>query len=134
MENFDFGRNLLSLRQNKSLTQEELSDLVGVSDMAVSQWEANLIRPRPRNIAKLCKVLGVSEIQLLGYEVKHDPREKEDFYIKTIDSIKLVHENSYRDLKDRYNKTLAELEKMRGDNEKLRLKLMELELIKKLKK
>ena len=35
----EFGKNILSLRQNANMTQEELALRMGVTPQAISKWE-----------------------------------------------------------------------------------------------
>lgn len=66
LENFDFGRNLLTLRKKKSLSQDELAKKLGVSGTAVGRWEKNIDRPRQDKLEELARILGVSEVELRG--------------------------------------------------------------------
>lgn len=68
-ENFDFGRNLLNLREKKLLTQAELGALIGVSGAQIGRYESNRDRPRGPKVAKLASALEVSEADLMGYNV-----------------------------------------------------------------
>ena len=51
-----FGENLRSLRKTKNISQEELSELVGVSRQSVSKWETGEAYPEMNNILQLCKI------------------------------------------------------------------------------
>ena len=54
------------------LSQFVLSEKVGVHENTVRRWESGQREPRASEIAKLCKVLGVSEAELLrGPAEKH---------------------------------------------------------------
>ena len=62
------GVNTLDIRlwrKKIGITQERLSELVGVHVNTVIRWEAGLREPRTSEIKKLCEVLGVSEADLL---------------------------------------------------------------------
>lgn len=65
------GKNIKRLRELNDLTQEELGKAVGVSSMAVSQWENDRAVPRMGSIEKLSKVLAVSKSELVDDE--HHP-------------------------------------------------------------
>lgn len=60
------GKNIRVLRDRKGLTQEELGKAVGVSSMAVSQWENGRAVPRMGSIERLADVLEVSKSVLIG--------------------------------------------------------------------
>jgi DNA-binding transcriptional regulator YiaG len=53
------SRSLRLAREARGLTVSELADRVGVSAMAVYNWEAGRSRPRSPNLSALCKVLRV---------------------------------------------------------------------------
>lgn len=59
------GKNIQRYRNIKGLTQEELGKAVGVSSMAVSQWENDRAVPRMGSIERLSNTLGVTKSQLL---------------------------------------------------------------------
>lgn len=52
-------------RTKLGLSQFALSEKVGVHENTVRRWESGQREPRASEIAKLCKVLGVSEAELL---------------------------------------------------------------------
>lgn len=60
----EFAMNLIYLRGEKNLTQQELGDAVGVSPSQISRYEAGQARPRKTVLRKLADVLGVSIEQL----------------------------------------------------------------------
>ena len=60
------GKNIKLLRERKGMTQEELGKAVGVSSMAVSQWENNRAVPRMGSIERLSEALGVSKSELIS--------------------------------------------------------------------
>ena len=51
-----FGDNLRNLRKSKKISQEELSEKVGVSRQSVSKWETGEAYPEMNNILQLCKI------------------------------------------------------------------------------
>ncbi len=69
------------LRQNAKLSQQELADLIGVNQTAVSQWERGATIPRLPQIKKLCAVFHVSEVFLLHLE---DVTEKKTLTDKAV--------------------------------------------------
>lgn len=66
------GHRISSLRKEKSLTQEELSELLGVSAQAVSKWENDAACPDIMLLPKLAKILGVTTDLLLSGEKEQD--------------------------------------------------------------
>ncbi len=52
-------------RQAKGWTQTQLADKLGVSPTAVQSWEQRRAWPRPRRIAQLAELFGMSGEDLL---------------------------------------------------------------------
>ena len=48
---------LVQARRNKSLTQRQLADELGVKHTLISAWERGVYKPRLRHLKKLCKIL-----------------------------------------------------------------------------
>lgn len=59
MENNDFPTKLATIRKRSHITQQKLSEQLGVSNRAVSKWENGLSFPSTENVYKLAKILGV---------------------------------------------------------------------------
>lgn len=64
--NTEFATNLIRLRGEKNLTQQELGDASGVSPSQISRYEAGQARPRKTVLGKLADALGVSVDELQG--------------------------------------------------------------------
>lgn len=62
------GEKISSLRKEKSLTQKELADRLGVTDKAISKWETGVHFPDIAIMEKLAKELGLTVSELLGLE------------------------------------------------------------------
>nr|WP_315437920.1 helix-turn-helix transcriptional regulator [uncultured Pseudomonas sp.] len=60
----NFAVNLIYLRGEKNLTQQELGDAIGVSPSQISRYEAGQAMPRKTMLRKLADALGVSVEQL----------------------------------------------------------------------
>lgn len=60
----DFAMNLIYLRGEKNLTQQELGDAIGVSPSQISRYEAGQAMPRKTMLRKLAEALGVTIDQL----------------------------------------------------------------------
>ena len=60
------GETIQRLRTKRRLSQEQLSELVGVSRQAVSKWELNAALPDTDKLVPLARALGVSVDELLG--------------------------------------------------------------------
>ena len=57
-----------SHRQNIGLTQKELAELVGVTDVTISRWESGQRQPMWYQFVKLCEVLGMELEWFIGKE------------------------------------------------------------------
>lgn len=90
MDKVKIGKFIAQMRKEKGLTQQELADLVGVTNKAVSKWECGNGLPEMENISILCEKLGVSVNELLSGE-KIEP----DKYLQKAESniLNLIEEN-----------------------------------------
>lgn len=61
---FFFPNNLKAIRKSKGLTQKQLSDLSGVSRVAIARYETNQQTPQKAAIEKLARALDVSAEEL----------------------------------------------------------------------
>lgn len=80
MNQYVTGAMIKRLRERKGLTQQKLSDLLGVSDKTVSKWENSHGYPDISLIEPLADVLGVSIIELFSGE---DVMNKNKFFNMT---------------------------------------------------
>ncbi len=71
-----FGEFLRQKRQEKNLTQKELSKILFVSESAVSKWERDVAHPDITLLPKLSEILGVSEHELITASVDNKAREE----------------------------------------------------------
>ena len=72
----EIGKKIRDLRKEKKLTQEELSEKLGVSAQAVSKWEKEISLPDISVLLPLCELLGVGVDSLLGGNRKNELEEK----------------------------------------------------------
>ncbi|MCG8291974.1 helix-turn-helix domain-containing protein [Pseudomonas entomophila] len=71
----DFAINLIRLRGEKNLTQQELGDAIGVSPSQISRYEAGQAKPRKTVLRKLAETLGVEAEELSGAQRGTSGRE-----------------------------------------------------------
>lgn len=62
------GKFIAACRKEKSLTQAQLAELMGVSDRAVSKWETGRSMPDSSIMLDLCDTLGINVNELLTGE------------------------------------------------------------------
>lgn len=60
------AENIVRYRKRKGLSQEKVSEYMGVSRQAVTKWETDLSRPSSDHLVRLAELLGVSVDALLG--------------------------------------------------------------------
>ena len=60
MDLLKIGKFIQRKRKEKSLTQAELAEALGLTDRAVSKWENGVCLPDADNIFELCKLLDMS--------------------------------------------------------------------------
>lgn len=73
------GLKLKEYRKQKGMTQEELAELLGVSNKSVSKWELGDGYPNKKNMIKIAKTLDLSLENLMEEEQAVDNRLKESF-------------------------------------------------------
>lgn len=69
------AENIRRLRKERSLTQEQLAEVLGVTTGAVYKWEARLSMPELNLIMELADFFDTSVDVLLGYEMKDNRLE-----------------------------------------------------------
>lgn len=65
------------MRREKGITQVEMSDLLGVSQSVVSDYERGALRLHGELIARVAEILAVSADEILGLEAKNGAGKKE---------------------------------------------------------
>lgn len=66
----ELAENIRRFRKQRSLTQEQLSEVLGVTVGAVHKWEAGLSVPELNLIVEMADFFDVSVDALLGYQMK----------------------------------------------------------------
>ena len=69
------AENIRAFRKDRALTQEQLSEVLGVTAGAVYKWEAKLSVPELEMILQMADFFDTSVDVLLGYEVKDNRLE-----------------------------------------------------------
>lgn len=63
--------NINKLRKERSMTQEQLAEALGVTFASVSKWEREVATPELSLIAEMADLFGVSFDALVGYEMQN---------------------------------------------------------------
>ena len=69
------AENIRTFRKERSLTQEQLAEALGVTAGAVYKWEAKLSIPELGLIIQMADFFDISVDVLLGYEVRDNRLE-----------------------------------------------------------
>lgn len=69
MDNIKTGKLIAELRKQKGLTQQELADLLNLSNKTISKWESGSGSPDISNLPILADTLNVSVDELLRGEL-----------------------------------------------------------------
>ena len=62
------GAFIAECRKGKNLTQMQLSEMLGITDKAISKWERGISTPDSSIMLELCEILGISVNELLSGE------------------------------------------------------------------
>ncbi len=66
MEPFDFGANLCTLRKQRKMSQQQLADLLHITDGMVSKYETNFSEPPYETLRSIASIFNVSMDDLCG--------------------------------------------------------------------
>lgn len=69
----EFGRRITALRVDAGLTQQRVSDMIGLARSSVSNMEAGRQEPGIGTLVDLSRALGVPVGELLGFDPVSDP-------------------------------------------------------------
>lgn len=68
------GSKIKELRENRNISQKELGECIGVSDVMISMYEQNKKNPSIPTITKLSEYFGVSIDYLLSSDIAADEK------------------------------------------------------------
>ncbi len=92
MNQFRIGKFISECRKKKGITQNELAELLGITNRAVSKWETGICMPDAGTIPELCQILDISISDLFsGEKIMENNKDSEKFILK------LVKEKAERD-------------------------------------
>ena len=70
MDNLQTGKLIQELRKQKGFTQQQLADMLNLSNKTISKWESGSGSPDISNLPPLADALGVSVDELLRGELQ----------------------------------------------------------------
>ena len=68
MDQLKIGQFIAECRKQKSLTQMQLAEKLGITDKAISKWERGIAMPDSSIMLEFCDILGISVNELLSGE------------------------------------------------------------------
>ena len=89
MNNNKIGKFIKTLRKEKELTQQELGDILCVTDKAVSKWERGLSLPDITILKELAKTLDVDVSEILNGERKQQQNNIDVLIQEATEQIKI---------------------------------------------
>lgn len=89
------GKKLLSLRQQKGLSQQELADYLHVSRQTVSKWESDLSLPDMKMSLTIAEFYEITITELLGIEEETTENTLKQLYERT----NIVFDNMQKEYK-----------------------------------
>lgn len=92
MNQVRIGKFISKCRKKKGITQNELAELLGVTNRAVSKWETGICMPDAGTIPELCQILDISISDLFSGEKSMENNKDSEKFI-----LKLVKEKAERD-------------------------------------
>ena len=63
------GENLIKLRKEKNISQERLSELIGVTRQTLSNWESNITSPDLQYTKKISEIFHISIDEIVGKKI-----------------------------------------------------------------
>lgn len=95
MDQIKTGNYIALKRKERNLTQEQLAEIIGVSNKTISKWECGKCMPDYSVIENLCNELNITVSELIG---GHDSQQQglvddESFLhlVKEVDMLKISH-------------------------------------------
>ena len=76
MSENQLAKNIIYYRKKKGLSQEKVSEYMGISRQAVTKWENDISRPSSDNLIKLAQLFDVSVDALLDSEIQEKSEDR----------------------------------------------------------
>jgi transcriptional regulator with XRE-family HTH domain len=77
--NLNFAENLKCLRKEKGVTQEKLSEALGVSAQSISRWELGICYPDIEMLPAIANYFGTTVDGLLSNDTRSKEKDMEAF-------------------------------------------------------
>lgn len=89
-----FGEKLVSIRENKGISQKGLAELLDISPTRLNYWEKDKRQPDMEMIKKIVAILNISFVDLLGREEQLNPDGKLAKQVKIIEDMQVLEGKS----------------------------------------
>ena len=66
----NIGEKIIKLRKSRNISQEKLSEMIGVTRQTLSNWESNITSPDLKQTKKISEIFNVSLDELIGNKQK----------------------------------------------------------------
>lgn len=86
MNILNLSGNIVRLRRERKITQEELADFIGVTKASVSKWENRQSTPDIMLLPKLASFFGVTIDELMGYEAQLSKEQIRRYYSELLEN------------------------------------------------
>ena len=95
---YSISKNIALFRKRKGYTQEQLGEIIGVTNRAISKWESGVSMPDIMLLPKIAEALGITLEMLYGIKTKEEKVRADDFpaYINK-KMTELFHEHAQGD-------------------------------------
>lgn len=92
------GQNIKVIRKEKGITQKKLSELTGLAEITIRQYEADKFTPKIQQVEKIASALNVTPFDIMGVDyfdatTNSEQLQKEISVFDTISSL-YGHETS----------------------------------------
>lgn len=104
------GNNIKNLRLNRGLSQQQLGEIVGATDKAVSTWENNISIPRMGTIEKMANYFGVLKSDIIEGNAQTQTIPFNDFTYALY--------NETKELTDKQKQAILDMAKAFKDSQK----------------
>jgi len=114
-----FSKNLKYLREQKDISKNKLSEMVGVNQTTIGRWETNEINPSIDNVEEVAKALNVELPDLLIKDLtieenKNIFNQRQVLFDKSKD---LISDDDWETIEFIMNKTIANYEKNKNNEQ-----------------
>ena len=80
MDKINISENIVRLRREKRITQEQLADFLGITKASVSKWEMSYTMPDIQLLPRLAAYFDVTIDELMGYEPQLEDKQIRAIY------------------------------------------------------